>query len=125
MILAGGLLVALALPALHMKTVISGVDDLPQDIAVLETYDKVKTAFPREGVTTVVAVEANDVRAGDVATQIAALRHALSEIAGEFRRLAPTAFSEWLSFSAVEGVMGRGAARQPLQGRCSPLALQP
>jgi RND superfamily putative drug exporter len=73
-VLAGGFLVALAIPALHMKTVISGVEDLPQDIAVLDTYDKVKAAFPREGVTTVVVVEADDVRSGDVASQISALR---------------------------------------------------
>jgi uncharacterized membrane protein YdfJ with MMPL/SSD domain len=73
-VLAGGLLVALSIPALQMKTVISGVDDLPQDLAVIKTYNKVKDVFPSEGVTTVVVVEAADVRSGDVATQIAALQ---------------------------------------------------
>ena len=72
-VLAGGLLVALAIPALHMKTVISGVEDLPQDLAVIKTYDQVKEIFPSEGVTTVVVVEADDVRSGDVAAGIAAL----------------------------------------------------
>ena len=37
-----------------MKTVISGVEDLPQDLAVIKTYDQVKEIFPSEGVTTVV-----------------------------------------------------------------------
>ena len=69
-VLAGGALVALAIPALHMKTVISGVDDLPQDLAVIKTYNQVKDVFPSEGVTTSVVVEADDVRSSDVATQI-------------------------------------------------------
>ena len=73
-VLAGGALVALAIPALHMKTVISGVDDLPQDLAVIKTYNQVKDVFPSEGVTTIVVVEADDVRSGDVATQIDALK---------------------------------------------------
>ncbi len=45
-LLAGGLLVALAIPALNMKTVISGVEDLPQDLAVIQTYNQVKEVFP-------------------------------------------------------------------------------
>ena len=57
-----------SIPALHMKTVISGVDDLPQDLAVIKTYNQVKDVFPSEGVTTTVVVEADNVRAGDVAT---------------------------------------------------------
>ncbi len=73
-VLAGGALVALSIPALHMKTVISGVDDLPQDLAVIKTYNQVKAVFPSEGVTTTVVVEADDVRSGDVATQITALK---------------------------------------------------
>jgi RND superfamily putative drug exporter len=73
-VLAGGLLVALAIPALHMKTVISSVEDLPQDIAVIQTYNQVRDAFPSEGVTTDVVVKAGDVRSGDVADEIAALQ---------------------------------------------------
>ena len=56
-----------------MKTVISGVDDLPQDLAVIKTYNQVKAVFPSEGVTTTVVVEADDVRSGEAATGIAAL----------------------------------------------------
>ena len=73
LVLAGGLLVALAIPALGMKTVNSGVDDLPQDLPVIVTYDKVKAVFPKEGVTTTVVVEADDVRSGAVADGIARL----------------------------------------------------
>jgi uncharacterized membrane protein YdfJ with MMPL/SSD domain len=73
-LLAGGLLVALAIPALQMKSVTSDVDQLPQDLPVIQTYDKVKAVFPTEGVTATVVVEADDVRSGAAAAGIAALR---------------------------------------------------
>jgi RND superfamily putative drug exporter len=36
-LLAGGLLVALAIPALQLKIVTSGVEQLPQDIPIIVT----------------------------------------------------------------------------------------
>ena len=63
-VLAGGLLVALAIPALQMKIVTSGVEQLPQSIPIIVTYDKVKAVFPTEGVVATVVVEADDVRSG-------------------------------------------------------------
>ena len=50
-----------------MKTVISGIDDLPQDLAVIKTYNKVREVFPSEGATATVVVESDDVRSGDAA----------------------------------------------------------
>jgi RND superfamily putative drug exporter len=73
-LLAGGLLVALAIPAFQLKSVTSGVDDLPQDVPVIQTYNKTKAAFPSEGAVASVVVEADDVRAGAAAAGIAALR---------------------------------------------------
>src|SRR4051794_37855849 len=73
-LLAGGLLIALAIPALQMKIVTSGVEQLPQDIPIIVTYDKVKAVFPTKGVTATVVVEADDVRSGAVAAGITALR---------------------------------------------------
>jgi uncharacterized membrane protein YdfJ with MMPL/SSD domain len=78
-LLAGGLLVALAIPALQLKSVTSGVEDLPQDIPVIQTYNTVKDVFPSEGVTATVVVEADDVRSGDAATGIARLRTAVAD----------------------------------------------
>jgi uncharacterized membrane protein YdfJ with MMPL/SSD domain len=69
-LLAGGLLVALAIPALQLKSVTSGVDDFPQDVPVIQTYNKVKEVFPTEGVTATVVVEADDVRSGPAAAGI-------------------------------------------------------
>jgi uncharacterized membrane protein YdfJ with MMPL/SSD domain len=72
--LAGGALLALAIPALNMKIVTSGPDDLPQDLALIQTYNRVKDAFPEEGVTADVVVEANDVHNGATAGGIAQLQ---------------------------------------------------
>jgi uncharacterized membrane protein YdfJ with MMPL/SSD domain len=78
-VLAGGLLVALAIPALQLKSVTSDIDELPQDLPVILTYNKVKEVFPTEGVTAIVVVEADDVRSGATADGITALR---SEVDG-------------------------------------------
>jgi uncharacterized membrane protein YdfJ with MMPL/SSD domain len=67
---AGGALVLLAIPALSMKMVVSSTDDLPQDLGVIKTYNVVREAFPAEGVTADVVVEADDVQAGQAATGI-------------------------------------------------------
>jgi uncharacterized membrane protein YdfJ with MMPL/SSD domain len=73
-VLAGGLLVALAIPAFQMRIVTSGIDQLPQDLPIIQTYNKVKAVFPTEGVTATVVVEADHVRSGATAAGIAALR---------------------------------------------------
>jgi RND superfamily putative drug exporter len=73
-LLAGGLLVALAIPALQMNIVTSGVDEFPQNEPVIQTYNKVKEVFPTEGVTATVVVQGDDVRSGPVAAGIAGLR---------------------------------------------------
>src|SRR5690349_9668239 len=53
-VLAGGLLVALAIPALQLKIVTSGVDQLPKNLPIIVTYDKVRAIFPSEGVVATV-----------------------------------------------------------------------
>jgi uncharacterized membrane protein YdfJ with MMPL/SSD domain len=73
LLLAGGLLVALAIPALGMKSVTSDVDELPGDLPVIQTYNKVKKVFPAEGVTATVVMEVDDVKALGPTTGIAAL----------------------------------------------------
>jgi uncharacterized membrane protein YdfJ with MMPL/SSD domain len=57
-----------------MHTVVSGADDLPRDIPVVKTYDRVTAAFPGEGAGVRVVVEAEDVSSGPVTAAIAALR---------------------------------------------------
>ncbi len=60
------LLIALATPALGMKTADAGPEALPQDLAVVQTYNRVQDAFPSEGATAVAVVEADDVSAPPV-----------------------------------------------------------
>jgi len=73
-VVAGGLLIALAVPALNMNIAVTTTDDLPQDLAVVKTFDRMREAFPAEAVTVDVAVKADDVRAGAAATAIADLK---------------------------------------------------
>jgi uncharacterized membrane protein YdfJ with MMPL/SSD domain len=72
--LAGGALLALAVPALQMHVVTSGPDDLPQDLALIKTYNRVKAQFPDKGVVASIAVQADDVRHGEAAAGIALLQ---------------------------------------------------
>ena len=73
LLVAGGALVALAIPALGLRSVTSGVDEMPDDIPVIQTYNKVKKVFPQEGVTASVVMEVPDVQAGAPTQAIAAL----------------------------------------------------
>ena len=73
LLVAGGALVALAIPALGLKSVTSGVDEMPDDIPVIQTYNKVKEVFPQEGVTATVVMEVPDVQAGAPTQAIADL----------------------------------------------------
>ena len=57
-VVAGGVLLALAAPALHMNLTVTGAEDLSRkDFPVMKTYDKLTAAFPSEanGVEVVVA----------------------------------------------------------------------
>jgi uncharacterized membrane protein YdfJ with MMPL/SSD domain len=74
MVASAGVLVALAVPALGMNTVVSGAEDLPRDVPVVQTYDRVTDAFPGEAAGSTVVVEANDVTSGPVAAAIADLK---------------------------------------------------
>jgi uncharacterized membrane protein YdfJ with MMPL/SSD domain len=73
-LLAGGALVALSIPAFNINIAVTTTDDLPDDLAVVQTFDRVRDAFPAEAVTVDVAVKAEDVRTGPVAAAIADLR---------------------------------------------------
>jgi putative drug exporter of the RND superfamily len=60
-LLAGGALLALAAPALGLHTARPGVGDLPQNLAAVETLNRVERAFPGAPDPAAVAVEASDV----------------------------------------------------------------
>ncbi len=73
-LLAGAALVALAVPALSMDLRNESVNDLPQDLPVIQTYNRISAAFPGGPSPAEVVVEAPDVQAPEVQAAIADLR---------------------------------------------------
>jgi uncharacterized membrane protein YdfJ with MMPL/SSD domain len=79
LILGGGAaaaLVALAIPALTLHTVNSGMQGLPRDLPVMQVYNRIQRVFPGGAGPAVVVVSARDVTRPQVATGIAALKRA-------------------------------------------------
>ena len=73
---SAGLLLVLAYPALDLKTVNSGVQGIPRDLPIMQTYDRIQAAFPGGPLPAVVVVQADDVRSSDVQQGIDDLRQA-------------------------------------------------
>jgi RND superfamily putative drug exporter len=77
-VVAGGALIALAIPAFGMHVKSTGVKDLPQDLSTIQTYNQIQQLYPSEHPPAVVVVEAHDVRSPQV-------RAAIDEMAGRAR----------------------------------------
>ena len=73
-VLAGGLLLAIAAPALQMTTVQPGIDTFPQHL--LTTYNRLEAAFPGTEISADVVVKAADVESPEVQAEIQALTDA-------------------------------------------------
>ncbi len=69
-VVSTGVLLALAYPALDMKTANPGPESYPQDLAVVQTFNRVQDAFPSENSAATVVVEAEDVTAAAITDQI-------------------------------------------------------
>ncbi|HKG09136.1 MAG TPA: MMPL family transporter [Gaiellaceae bacterium] len=69
--LAGGLLVAIALPAVQLRTAQPSIDTFPQNL--LTTYNRLKEAFPGTDVAASVVVKAPNVEAPEVVEAIGQL----------------------------------------------------
>jgi uncharacterized membrane protein YdfJ with MMPL/SSD domain len=74
LVASAAVLIALAIPALAMHLTTSGPDDLPRDIPIVRTFDRLTAAFPGQAAESRVVVEAGDVSDGRVAAAIADLR---------------------------------------------------
>jgi uncharacterized membrane protein YdfJ with MMPL/SSD domain len=75
-VVAGGALVALSVPALGMQTKLPGIESYDKSEPTIQTYLKVQKAFPAEADYATVVVKAADVRAPQVKTAIAKLHPA-------------------------------------------------
>jgi len=72
--LAGGVLLALSIPALSMTTLNPGIAGLPRDLPVMQTYDRIQAAFPGNAVPAVTVVRADDVTSPEVESALAELK---------------------------------------------------
>jgi uncharacterized membrane protein YdfJ with MMPL/SSD domain len=84
-VVAGGLLVALALPALGLRLVNPGIESFPRSLEVMRVYDRLQAAFPGEQIPAEVVVKADDVRSPEA-------RQALEDL--QFRALLTGKFLE-------------------------------
>ena len=69
-VLAGGLLVALAVPALDLRMVTPGPDTFPESLPVVQTYNRMQKAFPGTALPANVVVKAPNVNAPEVRAAI-------------------------------------------------------
>ena len=65
-VLAGGLMIALAIPAFGMHTINPGVAGLPRSLPIMQTYDRIQEKFPGGPLPASVVVEAENVNAPEV-----------------------------------------------------------
>jgi uncharacterized membrane protein YdfJ with MMPL/SSD domain len=72
-VVAGGLLLALAVPALQLRMATPGPDTFPKSLDVVKTYDRMQQAFPGTALPAYVVVKARDVDAPAVRRAIGRL----------------------------------------------------
>jgi RND superfamily putative drug exporter len=72
-VLAGGLLLALAVPALELRPVQAGVETFPQSLPAVQTYNRIQEAFPGSEIPADVVVQVADVNAPAVQEAIGQL----------------------------------------------------
>jgi uncharacterized membrane protein YdfJ with MMPL/SSD domain len=73
-IVAGGLLIALSVPALGMQLKAPGTEGISRSQPIMQTLDRIDAAFPGGSVPATVVVKADDVTAPEVRSAIEALR---------------------------------------------------
>lgn len=73
-VVAGGALIALTIPTLGLHTSLPGFSSLPQSLPIVQTYDRIQTAFPGGPQPAIVVVSAADVTAPAVTSAIDELK---------------------------------------------------
>src|SRR3954454_22822112 len=71
--LSGGILTAMAIPALNMHTITPGAAGLPHNLPIVQTYDRIQAEFPGGPMPATIAVQADDVTTPEVKAGIAKL----------------------------------------------------
>ena len=83
-IVAAGVLIALAIPAVGMQTSLGGSEDISRDIPEMQTYDRIQAAFPSEGSMEMVVIKADDVTAPAVVSAVDSLEGEAQQRPGLF-----------------------------------------
>jgi len=72
-VLAGGLLLAIAAPALTLHTAEPGIDTYPQSLGVMKTYSRLQAAFPGTEIPADVVIKATNVDSTEITQAIGEL----------------------------------------------------
>jgi uncharacterized membrane protein YdfJ with MMPL/SSD domain len=73
-VLSAGALVALALPTLTLHTKLPSFSDLPHNLPIVRTFQRIEQAFPGSPAPATVVIRANDVTSPQVQNAVAGLR---------------------------------------------------
>jgi uncharacterized membrane protein YdfJ with MMPL/SSD domain len=76
---AGAVLLALAIPVLHIHTADSGVDGLPRSLPIMQTYDRMQAAFPGETFSANVVVEGGNLDEAELRAAVQEMRQVARE----------------------------------------------
>jgi uncharacterized membrane protein YdfJ with MMPL/SSD domain len=71
---ASAFLLVLAIPVLNLKMAVPGIESTPQDLEVIQTYDRIQEDFPGNQIPAEVVVEHGDASRAEVAGAVRELR---------------------------------------------------
>jgi RND superfamily putative drug exporter len=94
-------LLVLALPVLNLKMAVPGIETLPQDLEVIQTYDRIQAAFPGNQIPAVVAIERGEATDTELTIAVHNLREAV-EASDSFVPPATVEFSADHSVAVVD-----------------------
>ncbi|HEX2371269.1 MAG TPA: MMPL family transporter [Solirubrobacterales bacterium] len=72
--LGTAVLVVMAIPVFGLKMAVPGIDSLPQDLQVIQTYDRIQAAFPGNQIPAEVVIEGGDASQAEVSAAVRELR---------------------------------------------------
>jgi uncharacterized membrane protein YdfJ with MMPL/SSD domain len=73
-IVSTAVLLVLAIPVLNLKMAVPGIETLPKDLAVIQTYDRIQAAFPGNQIPAEVVIERGDASDVDLTIGVHNLR---------------------------------------------------
>jgi uncharacterized membrane protein YdfJ with MMPL/SSD domain len=100
-VVSAGILVALALPALGMKTVVPGAEAFPKDLEAVQVYDRLQRSFPGEADPAAVVVRAPSIDGPEVQAAIENLRARALE-SGQIHRPVTVEVNEARTVALIE-----------------------